>query len=80
MRQGMSKKVEEYKEGLQQKWVYNSHSRYHSDQFGCRVQTRVKQYTLYVKEVKITTFYSLRAAQLVSTIILNDMIMHMPTD
>jgi hypothetical protein len=71
------KKPEAYKEDMKQNWLINSYARHMTDQFGFKI-TYGKTYTLYFKDNPITTLYSLQAAKLISTIILNDTIMNKP--
>lgn len=68
-----------YKEGLKQNWTRNGYAGTVSDQFGCVIECGHIHYTLHIHEVEITKFYSLAAAKLVSTIILNDKIMCKPS-
>ena len=70
-----SRPIKEYKEDMRQNWTTNSYSRHHSDQFGFRIEYG-NIYRLYWKDVFITQTHSLAAAKEISTVLLNDKILH----
>lgn len=63
------------KESMRQNWLQNSYNSTYSDQYGFVIHYG-KTYRLEFKGKEIVTMYSLTAAQLISTIILNDLVMH----
>lgn len=65
-----------YKEPIGQKWVNNSYSKTYSDQFGFVIHYSDRIYHLKYKGEPITTLYSVEAAKLISTIILNDIVVN----
>lgn len=71
------KKAEAYKEDMKQNWLINSYARHMTDQFGFKI-TYGTTYSLSYKDTPVITVHSLQAAKLISTIILNDIIMNKP--
>jgi hypothetical protein len=65
----------ELKSDMSQKWIYNSTKRTHSDQFGFVIHVG-NEYRLCYKGESICSLHSMPAARMISTIILNDIIMH----
>lgn len=63
------------KEGIGQRWVLNSYDKSYSDQFGFMIRYGT-EYRLSFKGQDLITVYSLITAKLISTIILNDIIMN----
>ena len=70
-----SRPLDEYKEDMRQRWVTNTYSRHHSDQFGFVIEYG-RIYKLYWKGTFITQTFSLAAAKEISLILLNDSILH----
>lgn len=64
-------------ENLKQNWLQNTYQRKYSDQFGFVIEYG-ERYRLLYREKEMVVVYSLQAAKLISTIILNDIIMHKP--
>lgn len=72
-----SARPQAYKECLKQNWTGTSEDgiRVYRDQYGCRIYVRERNYLLTWKNVSVPTL-SLQAAKEISTILLNDKIMH----
>lgn len=72
-----SNRPEAYKEHLKQNWTGTCEDgiKVYRDQFGCRIYVYERHYLLTWRDVSVPTL-SLQAAKEVSTILLNDKIMH----
>jgi hypothetical protein len=71
----MSKSPEQYKEDMKQHWTQNSYAHSWHDQFGFTINYG-KCHELIYKDRSVVKLHSLKAAQMISTIILNDTIMN----
>lgn len=64
-------------EDLKQNWLQNSYAKTFADQFGFVIEYG-ERYRLSYRGEEVVVVYSLQAAKLISTIILNDIIMNKP--
>ena len=68
---------DEYREPLNQRWIKNTYAGCYTDQYGFRIDYG-ERYTLHWKDVELVKTFSLTAAKEISTILINDKIMHEP--
>lgn len=64
-------------EDIKQNWLQNSYAKTFADQFGFVIEYG-ERYRLSYRGEEVVVVYSLQAAKLISTIILNDIIMNKP--
>lgn len=72
-------KTAELKSSMKQNWLQNSYQKTYADQFGFVIKYG-SQHTLIYQGEPVVTVHSLVAAQLISTIILNDKILNSPIE
>lgn len=64
------------KSGIDQRWLCNEDNDRHKDRYGNEIYKTGGKYILYRKQVKIVEVNRLHTAKLISTILLNDVILY----